>query len=278
MAEDRSPTGIVAKRLTQSQFICPMAQVARIDLVAGATWRSPSRASWILVHVVRGRLDGLPVRASALLPASVGLCPAGGGTIRCYVAAVGFQHPQVGDPLLALAMPVILGGRQADAGRWASAVGAATAATHGAGWQRICGRGLVLALLGDLLADAAARGRLRRSQRAAPVWLSAALTLAERRLGHPDLAVRDLAVAAGLGLSAFSHGFRLATGSTPWGHVLERRLLRAEGLLRSGYAVKTVAARCGFTSAPRLITAFRRRRGRSPLAWLAAAARDGDVG
>jgi AraC family transcriptional regulator len=82
--------------------------------------------------------------------------------------------------------------------------------------------------------------------------------LAEARLGDP-LTVPDLARAAGLSPSHFSHEFKRETGQAPRVYLRRARLERAKRLLAADdRPVTEVALECGFCSASHLATSFAR--------------------
>jgi AraC-like DNA-binding protein len=62
--------------------------------------------------------------------------------------------------------------------------------------------------------------------------------------------------------------FRAATGRTLHYAITEQRIAAASSLLRDqGLSLKSIAQRCGFSSAAYFITAFRRATGSTPTAW-----------
>ncbi|MFD8768732.1 helix-turn-helix transcriptional regulator [Microbacterium oxydans] len=68
--------------------------------------------------------------------------------------------------------------------------------------------------------------------------------------------------------SAFAHRFTAVVGQSPAAYVAERRMLAASKLLETtAMAVGAVAHAVGFESEAAFSRAFRRRFGRSPLAW-----------
>lgn len=104
--------------------------------------------------------------------------------------------------------------------------------------------------------------------------------LADQRLSPALVAVHEapgeswtlqtMARAANMSRSAFASRFRDVVGQTPVDYLTEWRLTIAQGDLRAGTPVSTVAAELGYTSASAFSRAFAQRLGRSPRAWLAA--------
>jgi AraC family transcriptional activator FtrA len=93
---------------------------------------------------------------------------------------------------------------------------------------------------------------------------AAVLDWAVTHLDEP-LTVERLAGRASMSTRSFARHFRAATGTTPYGWLLEQRLRRAELLLETtDLTVDTVAARSGFGSADTLRHHFGRRRGTTP--------------
>lgn len=80
-----------------------------------------------------------------------------------------------------------------------------------------------------------------------------------------DIPLATLAALAGLSVDHFVRSFHEAVGQTPHQWVLERRLDRAQALLREAtLPIAEVARRCGFASASHFSTTFRHRFGRTP--------------
>lgn len=94
--------------------------------------------------------------------------------------------------------------------------------------------------------------------------------LVEARLAE-DLAVADLAAAAGLSPFHFTRVFRAATGETPWAFVQRRRLERARALLlETQLPIADIARSCGFASPARFSTSFAAFAGLPPTRFRAA--------
>lgn len=80
-----------------------------------------------------------------------------------------------------------------------------------------------------------------------------------------SIAVGDLAALAGLSPYHFSRAFTREFGETPHRWLVERRLARAERLLReSGAPIADIALACGFVDQAHLTRAYRGRRGTTP--------------
>ncbi|MBN1671668.1 MAG: helix-turn-helix transcriptional regulator [Kiritimatiellae bacterium] len=94
--------------------------------------------------------------------------------------------------------------------------------------------------------------------------LNPVLEYIEAHLGTP-LSRGLLARQAGLSPTRFHYVFKSAMGMAPMAYVERRRIQSAQRLLLgSGLAVKEIAFRCGYASAPYFNRAFRRVAGRSP--------------
>ncbi|MEM1049009.1 MAG: AraC family transcriptional regulator [Pseudomonadota bacterium] len=82
---------------------------------------------------------------------------------------------------------------------------------------------------------------------------------------HERIGLEDLAGELGLGVWTFSRRFRRAYGRPAYAFVIDRRLARAQDLLRRGrLAVKQVAASCGFSDQAHMTRMFRARLGVTP--------------
>lgn len=98
----------------------------------------------------------------------------------------------------------------------------------------------------------------------APAALRRVVDCMEASIGKPA-SLSALAAEAGLGVSAFVRAFRGTTGATPAAFALERRLCRAEQLVRGTEdTLASIAAATGFASASHLVSTFRQRRGITP--------------
>lgn len=132
-------------------------------------------------------------------------------------------------------------------------------------------------LLGDALANIIAVHLIRRSasskaareaERGAEGRLSASAlrSVVEYIMDDlgGDLALADLAAAAGLSAYHFARRFRATTGQTPHQYVIERRVERAKELLAGGMPPAQVAEAVGFADQSHLIRHFRRIVGVTP--------------
>lgn len=82
-----------------------------------------------------------------------------------------------------------------------------------------------------------------------------------------DPSLEDLARAAGLSAFHFLRVFRQATGLTPHAYVMQRRVRRAQELLRQGLAPALAAAESGFADQSHLTRQFKRLTGLTPAAY-----------
>ncbi|WP_293863167.1 AraC family transcriptional regulator [uncultured Alsobacter sp.] len=126
------------------------------------------------------------------------------------------------------------------------------------------------ALLGVMALLVARHGGVRpRSlgQEAAPVKRAQALI--DDRFAD-DLSLDDLAAAAGLPRHLLIRAFRRETGATPHSYLVNRRVLEARSLLRSGVSPAEAALAVGFFDQSHLTRAFKARHGVTPGAYRAA--------
>jgi len=82
-----------------------------------------------------------------------------------------------------------------------------------------------------------------------------------------DPGLEDLARAAGLSPFHFLRVFRRATGLTPHAYLVQRRVRRAQDLLRQGLAPARAAAESGFADQSHLTRQFKRLTGLTPAAY-----------
>lgn len=80
-----------------------------------------------------------------------------------------------------------------------------------------------------------------------------------------DIALSDLANLLDMPVDTFARRFRAATGLAPYAYVIERRVRRAETLLRTtDRGIATIAFALGFSSQSHLTSTFRRVTGTTP--------------
>jgi AraC-like DNA-binding protein len=109
---------------------------------------------------------------------------------------------------------------------------------------------------GDGGGDPAAAGAEPRAVRRARDYL-------EARVGE-DVALEELAAAAGLSASRLARVFKRETGLPPHAYHGYLRVRRAQALLRDGMTVAATAAECGFVDQAHLTRAFKRHVGLTP--------------
>jgi AraC family transcriptional regulator len=85
-----------------------------------------------------------------------------------------------------------------------------------------------------------------------------------------NISLSELAARAEMPLGTFVRHFRRSTGQSPYAFIIERRLRRAEMLMRESNAtIAEIAFACGFSSQSHFTSVFRLRRGATPGAWRA---------
>ena len=90
----------------------------------------------------------------------------------------------------------------------------------------------------------------------------------QANLGNPGLALSDLAAVAGLSVFHFSRCFKRATGQTPHGYVIRRRIEQAKHLIRfSRMSLPEIALACGFSSQSHFTARFRTATGTTPTSY-----------
>lgn len=98
----------------------------------------------------------------------------------------------------------------------------------------------------------------------APHRLRRVIDFVESNLNR-DLALADLAAAAGVGVSHFSHAFHAAAGESPYRYVVRRRVELAQVLLIAGDgSLSSIGAACGFNSRQQFAVTFKRHVGVGP--------------
>jgi transcriptional regulator GlxA family with amidase domain len=106
----------------------------------------------------------------------------------------------------------------------------------------------------------------------APWQLRRVLTYIEANLATP-IRNKDLAALARLSTFHFNVAFRNSVGDSPHGHIIRRRVERAQGLMLSTQRpLSDIAAECGLADQAHLTRLFRRIVGESPAAWRRARA------
>ena len=101
----------------------------------------------------------------------------------------------------------------------------------------------------------------------APWRLSRVLALIDASLASA-IQVRDLAVAACLSESSFSHAFRCTLGEPPGAHLRRRRVELAQQLMLSTEkSLAEIACECGLADQSHLTKLFRQLLGSTPAAW-----------
>lgn len=101
----------------------------------------------------------------------------------------------------------------------------------------------------------------------APWQLRRVLAHIEANLDKP-IRNGDLAAVARLSTFHFNFAFRNSVGDSPHGHIIRRRIERAQGLMLSTTrSLSDIAAECGLADQAHLTRLFRRVVGESPAAW-----------
>lgn len=88
----------------------------------------------------------------------------------------------------------------------------------------------------------------------------------ENHLEHP-IGVADLAKVAKLAPIRFARQFRRTCGTTPYQHLIDCRIKRAQELLLKPMPIAEIAVACGFTHQEHLTRLFRRNTGITPAAY-----------
>ncbi|MXP26922.1 helix-turn-helix domain-containing protein [Altererythrobacter indicus] len=141
------------------------------------------------------------------------------------------------------------------------------AAIHGASTAFFDeGRSLILRRLAELRG---ARPGRRKSHPLSDLRYAQVLAYVEDRFAY-DLSVAQLARVAGMDSSGFTRALRARTGLAPYAWLTERRMERAEALLRSGCSVTQVATMCGYSNPGKFSSAFKGVTGLLPSLWIRA--------
>lgn len=99
-----------------------------------------------------------------------------------------------------------------------------------------------------------------------PAQLRAIREFIENHLEHP-IGVADLARVAKLAPNRFTRVFRKTCGTTPYQHLINCRVKRAQELLLKPIPIAEIAVACGFTHQEHLTRLFRRDTGTTPAAY-----------
>ena len=113
------------------------------------------------------------------------------------------------------------------------------------------------AAMAAVLCRYAKPGGRRRPKSREPAAVRRAIDLAHARFADPDLAIRELAEAAGLSAYHFMRCFRTATGVTAHCFVTQLRVTEARRLLAAGESAAHVAHAVGFADQSHLIRRFK---------------------
>lgn len=145
--------------------------------------------------------------------------------------------------------------------------------TEGAPPGRMFVESVSLAIVSRLVARhfaaPAARGRVPS---ALPQWrINRVAEFVDAHLGE-NLSLADIASSTGLTRMHFAAQFRRATGMRPHEFLLQKRIERAQALLRtSRHSMLDVALGCGFRSQAHFTTVFKRLTGATPKSWQTSA-------
>ena len=97
--------------------------------------------------------------------------------------------------------------------------------------------------------------------------LARVIDLIEDRLAD-DVGVAELAAFVGMSRHHFGRALKASCGLTPFALITERRMLRAEGMLRDTQrSIIVIAASVGYANPGKFAEAFRRRFGMTPTQW-----------
>ncbi|WP_186467700.1 helix-turn-helix domain-containing protein [Bradyrhizobium stylosanthis] len=112
------------------------------------------------------------------------------------------------------------------------------------------------------------RPRIKPKVSPLPAWkLRRVRDFIEENLFHP-IYLSELSEIVGLSRMHFAAQFRAATGQTPYAYLLQRKIERAQTLLRDQtFSVSDVASIVGFKNKAHFSTAFRRIVGEPPSRW-----------
>ncbi|SAL10382.1 AraC family transcriptional regulator [Caballeronia peredens] len=174
-----------------------------------------------------------------------------------------FQRPHAGD--IVLGDPRLI--RDPALERLGQAL--AVCKTEGTALGRVFIDSVSLAIVSRLVARhfsmPAARGR---EPSALPQWrINRVSEFVESHLAE-NISLADIAASTGLTRMHFAAQFRRATGMRPHEYLLQKRIERAQDLLRtSKHSILDVAFSCGFRSQAHFTTVFKRLVGATPKYW-----------
>lgn len=264
---------ILAKSLSLAQVLCPMGSIQQLAVPAGGLGLEHADRQLLLrVETGRVRCAGLALAAGDCLLAPPGPCRLESASgARVALLRVRCELAGALDALAELRLPARVPPDPEGliAAAWADLLATRHRLRAGDPWMRVRGRGLVLALLGELLRQGFASGGIALVEQGRPPWLRHAIDAGRRRLGDPRLRVEHLAAAARLSPSHFAHRFSELVGQPPLRWLLAERIRRACALLgeQPELGVKGVARACGFSDPCHFSRQFRRLAGCAPSAW-----------
>ncbi len=271
------PVRMLAKHLAQAQVRIRASQVRRQACEAGGHLVLANDGPG-LYWLEQGPLDidqlGRWRRNEALLlPSEHEVVVRNASRRRARVACAPFRITigELTDPLGMLELPANCGPQeQASQELWLALLTSAEATHAGNQWARPRTRGLLIALLSQVIEQALASGRLQfHSERRYPLWLNRVLALVDQRLADPDLDVAAMAQAARLSPSRFRGRFAALLDVPPKRFVLHRRIEAAQALLRQQpqRSVADIAENCGFRDPFHFSVQFKKLTGTTPSAW-----------
>lgn len=180
---------------------------------------------------------------------------------ECYADL--FHRPHAGD--IVLGDPKLI--RDPALERLGQAL--AVCKTEGAALGRVFIESVSLAIVSRLVARHFSAPVVRgREPSALPQWrINRVAEFVESHLAE-DIGLADIAASTGLTRMHFAAQFRRATGMRPHEYLLQKRIERAQDLLRtSRHSILDVALCCGFRSQAHFTTVFKRLVGATPKHW-----------
>lgn len=135
----------------------------------------------------------------------------------------------------------------------------------------------LVSLVSLRLANGACRPQERRRPRLGAQLINRLTEYIEARLDR-EVSLTDLAQLARMPVDTFARHFRAETGMAPYAYVLERRIRRAEALLKSSdMPISIMALELGFSSQSHLTSTFRRLTGITPYLYRRHSGRNPDI-